>query len=691
MTPRSNSITLTSSVLMAIISFIVTISIPAGYFITVYQHMGGSANAEIALSAEAIERLVNNNPLSWQFEEIRLQEILERRLDHDLHDKRIIRDLQGRIIAQTSDPLPNPALTLSQPIYDSGTQVARVEIKRSISHLIARTALISVFSVLAGIAIFLFFRTFPLRAVQKAYQDLEENEQRLALALSAGNFGVWDWDIKKNVMVWDDRMYEIYDAPKDSVNVVVEAWQNGIHLEDRNRVLEEIQTGVLGERGYNTEFRIVHPDGKVRHLRANGIMIRDEEGKPSRMIGLNHDITEGKQTEADKEKLEAQNMQFQKTESLGRMAGAIAHHFNNQLGVVIGNLEMAIDVLPEGDEAINKLTASMKAAWKAAEMSGLMLTYLGQTLDEREPLDLSETCLRSLPIIQAMISGRVALETVFPSPGPIIMANANRIQQIISNLSTNAWEAIGKSQGVINLNIKTVSPAEIPATHRFPIGWQPQGSAYACLEVTDTGSGIAAGDFDKLFDPFFSSKFIGRGLGLPVVLGIAKAYGGAVTVESESGRGSTFRVFLPVSAVEAAPRQREKESQSPEFKQGGTVLLVDDEELVRGMAAAMLKRLGFSVLEAKDGVEAVEMFRERRDKIRFVLCDLTMPRMNGWETLTALRKIAPDFPVILASGYDKAQVMSGEHPEWPQAFLGKPYRLKGLNDAISEALISKKE
>ncbi len=474
-------------------------------------------------------------------------------------------------------------------------------------------------------------------------------------------------------------------------HILIDAWQNGIHLEDRNLVLEDFRAGILGEKGYNTEFRIDHPDGKIRYIKADGIVIRDMDGKPSRMIGLNRDITERKQMEGDKEKLEAQNLQLQKTESLGRMAGAIAHHFNNQLGVVIGNLEMAIDVLPQGAEPADMLTASMQAAWKAAEMSGLMLTYLGQSSDEREPLDISETCQRSLSILQAVIPGKVALETALPSHGPIIMANANLIQQVISNLATNAWEAIDKKQGVIHLSIKTVSPTEIPATHRFPIGWQPQDSAYACLEVTDTGSGIAAGDFDKLFDPFFSSKFSGRGLGLPVVLGIIKVYGGAVTVESEPGRGSTFRVFLPVSAEEAAPRQPDEASQDPEMERGGTVLLVDDEEMLRATATAMLKSLGFSVLEAKDGVEAVEMFRERRDEIRCVICDLTMPRMNGWETLTALRKLAPDFPVILASGYDKAHVMSGDHPEWPQVFLGKPYRLKGLSDAISEALIKQNE
>jgi two-component system, cell cycle sensor histidine kinase and response regulator CckA len=270
------------------------------------------------------------------------------------------------------------------------------------------------------------------------------------------------------------------------------------------------------------------------------------------------------------------------------------------------------------------------------------------------------------------------------------MANANQIQQVLDNLITNAWEAAGENEDSIRVNIKVVSPVEIPATNRFPIAWQPQDSAYACLEVTDTGSGIASDDLDKLFDPFFSNKFTGRGLGLPVVLGIVKGHGGVVTVESELGHGSTFRIFLPLAAEEAAHPALDKESPAPEIEGGGTVLLVDNEEMMRNMAAAMLKCLGFSVLEAKDGVEAVEVFRQHQHEIRCVLCDLTMPRLDGWDTLPALRKLAPDFPVILTSGYDRAHVMSGEHPEWPQVFLDKPYTLKGLSEAINQALVGKK-
>lgn len=446
----------------------------------------------------------------------------------------------------------------------------------------------------------------------------------------------------------------------------------------------------LNKRGRveNLEMEVGTKDGVLRDGIFNAVMITLSNKKY--LLTVMTDITERKRAEEDKEKLEAQNQQIQKAESLCRMAGAIAHHFNNQIGVVIGNLEMAIDDLPQGTGPVNKLTTAMKAAGKAAEIGGLILTYLGQTPGKREPLDLSEICRRSLPVLRAVMPGNVALETELPSPGAVIKANANQTQQILTNLATNAWEALGQSRGSIHLNVKTVSAAEIPALCRFPVDWQPQDEAYACLEVMDVGCGIADKDVDKIFDPFFSSKDIGRGLGLSVVMGIVRAHGGAVTVESEPERGTVFRVFLPLF-VEEVFRQPDKTSHFAATEAGGTVLLVEDEEMVRNMAADMLKRLGYGVLEAEDGVEAVDVFRQHQDEICCVLCDLTMPRMNGWETLTALQKLAPDIPVILASGYDKAHVMAGDRPEWPQAFLGKPYKLEKLGDTISHALVSKRK
>ena len=435
------------------------------------------------------------------------------------------------------------------------------------------------------------------------------------------------------------------------------------------------------------EVRVPRPSGD-RYYVTTITPIRDAAGTVVSAICSSKDITERKQAEAEKERLDAQNRQLQKSESLGRMAGAIAHHFNNQLHAVMMNLEMAMQD-PLGDEGpVENLAEAMHSARKAAEVSSLMLTYLGQTQCRREPLDLSEICLRSLPMLRAAIPKDVVLETDVRTPGPAIGGNSNQIQQVLTNLATNAWESSGGGRGVVRLAVKTVSAADIAAVNRFPIDSQPRDTAYACLEVADAGCGIPEKDIERLFDPFFSSKFTGRGLGLAVVLGIVRAHSGTITVESKPGRGSVFRVFFPVSP-EPVPREPVQLTQAPRTACDRTLLVVEDEPAVRKAVTFALKRYGFTVLTAQDGIEAVEKFRQHRDEIGCVLCDLTMPHMSGWETLTAVRKLAPGIPVILSSGYSEAQAMEGDHSELPQAFFSKPYEFKTLANTISQLLANR--
>lgn len=315
--------------------------------------------------------------------------------------------------------------------------------------------------------------------------------------------------------------------------------------EDRERALTQVGLRLQGVATGASEYRGLRMDGSTFDIEVNSEFIRDAQGLPTGMVVIVRDITGRKQMEAEKEILAAQNRQLQKVESLGRMAGAIAHHFNNKLGAVTANLDLAMTRLCEGTPPHQEIVAAMKAANKAAEMSGLMLTYLGQSILKHDPLDLSETCRGNLPALQAILRRDVVLETDLASPGPVIVANANQIKQILTNLITNSCEACGEGRGAIRLCVKTVLAANIPAVYRFPLGWQPQGDAYACLEVSDAGHGIEEKDLEKLFDPFFSTKFTGRGMGLAVVLGIARVHNGVVIVESEPGRGSKFQVYFP--------------------------------------------------------------------------------------------------------------------------------------------------
>jgi PAS domain S-box-containing protein len=458
------------------------------------------------------------------------------------------------------------------------------------------------------------------------------------------------------------------------------------------------QINTLSPEAIKIEMEQARSSGRIhfefRHRRADG-SIRDVEvfsnvvetmGKEL-LFSIIIDITERKQLEAAHAALETQNRQLQKAESLGLMAASIAHHFNNKLQSVMACLDV-LSLLPKGLDPTKHVALAKQATTKAAEVSKQMLLYLGHSPGIRKPRFLAEICRHSLPRLQDCLPSTVTLATECPGPGPVIRANGDQILQVLTNLVTNACEAMGDSGGRIQLGVRTCPAGELPTAQRFPIGWQPQGLAYACLEVADTGCGIAAADIEKVFDPFFSTKFTGRGLGLPVALGIVQAHGGAIAVESRPGAGSVFRIIIPLS-TEAMPRQFDAPVQAAKSAGGGTILLVDDDELLLMTAGPLIEMAGFEVLTAKDGLEALDVFRQHQGAIRCVLTDLTMPRLDGWGLLTALRQLDPNLPVILASGFDQAQVLASTHPDRPQAFLGKPYDLQQLHDALGQALVTR--
>ncbi len=535
---------------------------------------------------------------------------------------------------------------------------------------------------------------------EHAKEDLLQTTQRFDFALQATNTGLWDWNVQTGEVVFTEQWAAMVGYTLDELRPLsIQTWMDLCHPDDLRISDALLKKHFADETGfYQCEARMKHKDGHWIWVMDRGKVIEwDEYGNPLRMIGTHTCITERKRTENEKLKLESQNRQLQKAESLGRMAGAIAHHFNNQLQAVMGNIEMVIDDLPQGSDILPFLVEAMSASYKAMEVSGLMLTYLGHTHGRHEPIDLYETCRQSLALLHASAPEGMPLKADFPSSGLVVLANANQIQQVLTNLVNNAWEASSGEKGAVALSIKTVSRAEVSALRRFPLDWQPRSISYACLEVADKGCGIPEKDIEKIFDPFFTTKTTGRGLGLPVAMGIVKAHGGGVTVDSKPGRGSTFRFFLPVSTEEIPCRTAMPEKQKTgtgekdsETETGATVLVVEDEEQVRKLAANLLIQLGYTVLEAKDGLEAVEVFKKHQDELRCVLSDLTMPRMDGWNTLAALRRLSPDIPVILSSGYNEAQVMADEHRERPDAFLGKPYQRKELEDTIARVLKAKK-
>ncbi|MDA8140480.1 MAG: ATP-binding protein [Desulfobacteraceae bacterium] len=242
-----------------------------------------------------------------------------------------------------------------------------------------------------------------------------------------------------------------------------------------------------------------------------------------------------------------QKSQLKKIESLARVAGGIAHHYNNLMTVIMGNLEMAQLELPRLSGPTEELAAAMKAARRASALAATMLTYLGQGVIQRRPLDLCQSCRGFLPELLTGLPAYVTLVSDLPEPGPTVLADAGQILQMLRSLITNAWEAMGEKPGRISLTVGNASAADISTAYRRPVEFQSTAAGYACIEVKDSGCGIAAKEFEKLFDPFYSTKFTGRGLGLSMVLGAVKVHEGCITLESEPGVGSSFKIFLPLN------------------------------------------------------------------------------------------------------------------------------------------------
>jgi signal transduction histidine kinase len=256
-------------------------------------------------------------------------------------------------------------------------------------------------------------------------------------------------------------------------------------------------------------------------------------------------------------RLDARLRQAEKVESLGRMAAAIAHHFNNKLTAVMGSLELALDDLAAGRDVRVEIANAQEATRQASTVSQLMLSYLGQSFQAREVLDLVATCREALPDVVRSLPPTVRLRTEFPDAALTVRASEVEIRQVLSNLLLNAGEAIDTGEGKIVLSIREVPASQIVPSPLLSPGWTPKASSYACLEILDNGSGMDAQLLGNAFDPFFTTKFTGRGLGLPVVLGVVRAHHGTVTVDSEPGRGSTFRVFLPLTV--STPENRKPE------------------------------------------------------------------------------------------------------------------------------------
>ena len=412
--------------------------------------------------------------------------------------------------------------------------------------------------------------------------------------------------------------------------------------------------------------------------------LRSLSGQVEVVLVVARDVTEQVRAEEQRRKVEARLVQSQRLESLGLLAGGIAHDFNNLLVGILGNAELALRQVAPDDPAFGRLSDMRSASLRAAGLTRQLLAYAGKTVVSPHPFDLAALVAETLPLLRASLPAGAELAVETPRQGPWICADDGQIGQVVLNLVSNAAEALGERGGEIRVRTSVVH-ADASLLAECLLSARPQPGEFACLEVSDDGAGIAPEDLPLIFDPFFTTKFAGRGLGLAAVLGIVRSHGGTLRVESDLGKGSTFQVLLPVASAAAAETSAFAAARTP-VSHAATLLVVDDEPMVRSTAARMLRSQGFHVVEADSAKQALDLFVAGQDEIDGALLDLTMPETDGIQLFDALRELREELPIVMMSGHSPEDALERVAGRSHAACLPKPFGLAALVATVERVL-----
>jgi PAS domain S-box-containing protein len=491
---------------------------------------------------------------------------------------------------------------------------------------------------------------------------------------------IFETDAHGNLVYLNSTGYTLFGyTPEDFANGfnVLDAFIPA----DRERVARDIRINVQGQRLGRQEYTAVKKDGTSFPVGVHAIRVVREQTTTG-LRGILIDLTQTKQRENEKRKLEIQLQQAQKMEAIGALAGGIAHDFNNILSAIIGYTELAM--LNEGAKHCEaELKQALLAANRAKDLVKQILAFSRQTDEERMPVRVGLVAKEAVKFLRATIPASIDISTRMDEKSWAVLANSAELHQIILNLCTNAHHAIGDQGGSIHIEVQ---PAEIGVSEKKDLIDLEIGP-YVRISVKDTGKGMAPDMIKRIFDPYFTTKEkgVGTGLGLAVVHGIVKKYNGAIQVESEPGKGSVFHVYLP-RAEASAPIV--SETQHPIEGGSGRILFVDDEQMLVDIGKQALERLGYAVVSRTSPIEALELFKAKPDHFDLVITDQTMPGMSGDSLAKAIMSLRPGFPVIVCTGYSQTLDPARAKTIGIRALVMKPILIQDLATAVKKALDS---
>ncbi len=512
--------------------------------------------------------------------------------------------------------------------------------------------------------------------------DLRESEARYAATMSAVDDGLWEWHVPSGQTIFSAIYYRMLGYQEGEFPASYDAWRELVHPDDLARVETDLRLSLQSGKGFIIDLRMKKKTGEWLWVSARGKAIeKDAEDQGLRLVGTLSDITERKWVEAEKVRLETQLRQAQKMEAIGTLAGGIAHDFNNILGAILGYAEMAREDSPVGSIQRKDIDQVVQASLRAKDLVKQILAFSRQGEIVLVPMQPAPIVREVSKMLRSSLPSTIAIRQKIDTEAGRILADPTQIHQIVMNLCTNAYHAMEETGGTLSISLQRKKLTDEDIVNEPLV----QPGNFVRLSVGDTGSGIDAEIQDKIFDPYFTTKEIGKGtgMGLAIIHGIVKSYNGFVSFHSHPGEGTVFQVFLPVMEdVNLGEETPEDHVQLGNER----ILLIDDEEILTEMGKNMLERLGYHVTARANSIEALTTFQNQPDQFDLVITDQTMPGMTGSDLARRMLRIRPDIPIILCTGY--SNIISEEQVKslGIKGFAMKPLARKNIGALIREVL-----
>jgi len=521
----------------------------------------------------------------------------------------------------------------------------------------------------------LMVNLFDVTETKRTEEELRESRARLKMAREMSSLVQWQYDATTGIFYFDNHFYSLYGASAVREGGYLMStktyFRKFVHPDDMPEVKEAFQrslSNVVTNPACQIEHRIIRADGVERHIFVRWEVIRDHDGKLIKILGANQDITERNQAEEERKNLENRLHQAQKMEAIGQLAGGIAHDFNNILTAIMGFAEVMTMQMSRENPLLHYVSQILAASEKAAGLVNGLLVFSRKQILNKRTYDVSEIILGIKKLLQRLVPEDIGFEIKLTDVDMVIMADKGQIEQVLMNLVTNARDAM-QGGGVLTIEAELfVMDDDFIRCHGFGIP-----GTYSRLTIRDTGCGMNNQSQKKIFEPFFTTKKVGEGtgLGLSIVYGIIKQHNGFITIDSSPGNGASFYLYLPL--VDEKLCEQAVEKQDRETPRGNeTVLLVEDDEIIRELNRMVLETAGYSVIDAIDGSDALEKFQNNCPLIDLLVTDVVMPNLDGKQLYEEARKIRPDLKVLFISGYTSDVLDSRGMANERRNFMKKP-------------------